>query len=296
MFAILASLSFAASMVLVRKAAAQAGESFTAMTISVFIGIPFFAIIIFFKEEWHLLLSISWRAVILLGAAGIIHFVVGRMLGYHSFRLIGANKATPYITTNTFYAVIFGIIFLGENLTLYLVFGVICIFAGAALITTERKSVSEAKQKGLFRGEGKGILSAMGAALCWGTTPILIKLALREVGSPFVCAFVAYVVAAIVVAFFLLVNRQYREQIPQLPFIPVIITLIISGLLASTGQLFNYTALGLSPASIVVPIMGTNVLFIFLFSFLINRQIEVFTPKVILGMLAAVAGTFLLFQ
>ena len=42
-FALIAAVSFAGNVVLVRKAATRTGESFTAMAISVFIGIPFFA-------------------------------------------------------------------------------------------------------------------------------------------------------------------------------------------------------------------------------------------------------------
>jgi uncharacterized membrane protein len=81
-------------------------------------------------------------------------------------------------------------------------------------------------------------------------------------------------------------------QIPLVALVP----LIIGGVFTSTGQLFSYTALGYSPASMIAPLMSTQVLFVFLLSFLINRQIEVFTPKVILGLVATVTGTFLIFQ
>lgn len=294
-FALFAAVSFAGSTVLVRKAAARTGESFTATAISVFIGIPFFAVALFISGEWHKLWFISGQAFILLGAAGIIHFIVGRQLSYNAYRLIGANKATPFIMTNTFYAVIFGVFFLNESLTVFLVLGVLCFFAGAALITIERKSISEKRQGGFFSAEVKGILAALGGALCWGATPVLIKPAIGEIGSPLVGAFVAYVIASIVMAFFFL-RRQHREQMVHLSLLAALIPLVIGGIFAATGQLFNYTALSYSPASMVTPILSIHVLFIFLFSFLLNRQIEVFTPRVISGMAVTIAGTFLLFQ
>ena len=292
--ALLAAVSFGASTILVRKASAEAGESFTATATSVFIGIFFFAIAISFTGEWDKLFSISGRASILLGAAGIIHFVIGRSLGYNAYRLIGANKANPFITTNPFYAVILGVLLLKESITVYLVLGVLCIFAGAALITTEKKSVSK-EQRGFFRTEVKGILAALGAAICWGISPVLIKPALGEIGSPLVGAFVSYATASIVMAF-LLFRRQHREQIVRLPLITVLIPLIISGIFTSAGQLFCYVALSYSAVSVVTPLASTQALFACIFSFLFNRQIEVFTPKVILGMVATVTGTFLMLQ
>ena len=294
-FALFAAVSFAGSVVLVRKAATRTGESFTATAISVFIGIPFFAVALFISGEWHKLWFVSGQAFILLGAAGIIHFIVGRLLSYNAYRLIGANKATPFIMTNPFYAVIFGVFFLNESLTVFLILGILCIFTGAALITTERKSVSEKRQGGFFNAEVKGILAALGGAICWGITPVLIKPAVGEIGSPLVGAFVAYVTASIVMAFFFF-RRQHREQMVQLPLLAALIPLVIGGIFAATGQLFNYTALGYSPVSMVTPLLSIHVLFIFLFSFLLNRQIEVFTPRVISGMLVTAAGTFLLFQ
>ena len=92
-FAILAALSFGVSTVYIRKVASQTGESFTSVVITAFTGIPFFMVLVSFSGEWSKLCSPSERALILLGTAGIIHFVAGRLLSYNAFRLIGANKS-----------------------------------------------------------------------------------------------------------------------------------------------------------------------------------------------------------
>jgi drug/metabolite transporter (DMT)-like permease len=293
--ALIAAVSFAAGIVMVRKTAGEAGESFSVTAISIFIGIPFFAIAILVSGEWSKLLNISWRAMALLGSAGIIHFIIGRLLGYNSFRLIGANKATPFTMTNRFYTVLFSFLFLKESITLYIIFGVLCMFAGAALISTEKKSIAEKKEKSLSRNEVKGILTALGAALCWGITPVLIKPGVEEIGSSSAGAFVSYATAAIVMGC-LLLNRPRRKQLTQLPLKKSVLPMALAGIFTATGQLLNFTALGQSPASVVTPLLSIQILFIFFFSLLINRKIEVFTWRVILGMAATVAGTFLLFQ
>ena len=292
--ALVSAVSFAAGIVLVRKTAGEAGESFSVTAISIFIGIPFFAIAIVISGEWSKLLAISWRALALLGSAGIIHFIIGRLLGYNSFRLIGANRATIYTMTNRFYTVLFSVLFLKESLTVFIVLGVLLMFAGAALITTEKKSVAEKKKK-LSRDEVKGILLALGAALAWGITPVLIKPGVEEIGSSSAGAFVSYCTAAIVMGL-LLLNSQRRKQLTQLPLIKSMLPMAIAGAFTAVGQLLYYTALGQSPASVVTPLLSIQILFIFFFSFLINRKIEFFTPKVFIGMAATVAGTFLLFH
>ncbi len=293
--ALCAAISFAAAIVVVRKASAEAGESFTATMFTMFTGVPYFAVAITIAGDWSQFMTVSGRALVLLCGVGIIHFIGGRLLSYESYRLIGANKATPFTMTNPFYTVILGVIFLKESLTLFLVLGVLCIFVGAALITMENRSISRQGQKGSFLTDFKGILIALAGGVCWGVSPLLIKSAVAEIGSPFVGAFISYVTAVVVMAYPCL-NKHRREQFKRLNFVSAVIPMTIGGLLVSTGQLFNFSALSRSPASIVNPIISTNALFIFFFSFLLNRRIELFTPKIILGIVTTIAGTFFLFQ
>jgi len=292
-FALFAAVFFAANAITVRRATAQVGESFTATAISIFTGVTFFAIVLSFNDEWHKLSLLSWQSTMLLAWAGIIHFVAGRLLSYSAFHLIGANKASTFFRTSPLYTVILGFIFLKESLSIIVIVGILCIVGGALLISTEKKSVSENGQKGRGGTEIKGIIAALSGAFCWGLTPVLIKPAVEEIGSPTAGAFVSFAAASVVMACFFL-RKQHREQIGQLHFAPATL-MILGGIFSSTGQLCLYTALNLSMASIVSSLVGTNVLFTLLFSLLVNRKIEVFTLKVILGMLATVVGTLFIF-
>ena len=140
--ALISALSFSIGIVIVRKASAAAGESFSVTAVSVLIGIPFFALAVTLAGDWDKVLMVSWRALALLSTAGVIHFIFGRLLGYNAYRLIGANKATPFIMTNPFYTLLFSFLFLGENITVYIIAGVLCMFLGAALTSAEKKTVS----------------------------------------------------------------------------------------------------------------------------------------------------------
>jgi len=292
-FAILAAVSFSISTVYLRKAVSQTGESFTAVITAAFTGIPLFAVLVFFSGEWSKLCTISGRAIILLGIAGIIHFVAGRLLAYNAYRLIGANKTAAFLRSSPFYTLILGFVFLNESITVLIILGVLLIVGGAILVSIEKKAVSDETQGGLHGAEFKGILAALGGALCWGISPVLVKPAIEEVGSPFVGAFVSYSIASIVIAL-LLFRQQHREQIVQARSLTTLIPLAIGGIFTFASQALVYTALSHSPAGIVSALIGTNVLFVLVLSFIINRNIEVFTRRVILGVLITAIGASLL--
>lgn len=286
-FALLSAASFSGGNVLIRKGAFLAGESFTATLISVFVGVVFFLFLMPVDASWQILWSLSWQNWLLLGAAGIMHLVLGRLLSYTAFRLIGANKAGAILRTQTFYAVIFGVLLLKEPLTVYLVSGVLCIFGGLTLISLE-------KEGGDAKIRARGILAALGGALFWGTSGILIKPVVAEIGSAYTAAFVSYIAACLVLTGSLFGQGQ-RAQLTNLNR-KTITFLALGGVFNAIAQLFRYIALIYSPVSVVTPITGTTTLFVFFLSFAVNRKIEVFTWKVFISIVATVVGTFLLFQ
>jgi drug/metabolite transporter (DMT)-like permease len=293
--AIIAALSFSIGIVVVRKTSAAAGESFSVTVVSIFVGIPYFALAVTAAGDWDKILTISWRALALLTSAGIIHFIFGRLVGYSAYRLIGANKATPFIMTNRFYTILFSFLFLGESITAFIIGGVLCMFLGAALTSWEEKTVTEKIARKGLTADMKGILLALAAALCWGTTPVLIKPGVEQIGSSIAGAFISYCAAAVVMLF-LLARRSLRQQVKKQPLVGSILPMAVAALFTSTGQLLYYTALGMSPASVVTPLLSIQVIFIFFLSWVVNRFTEVFSWKVALGMAATLAGTFLLFQ
>jgi drug/metabolite transporter (DMT)-like permease len=286
---------FAVGIVLVRKTAGEAGEAFSVTALSIFTGIVFFTVAIFASGDWTKLQMVSWHALAFLAVAGVIHFIIGRLLAYESYRLIGANRATPFNQTSPLYTLVLSLIFLKEQITVYIILGMLCMLAGVFLISQEKKSIADEKNKDTSRKTAKGILLALGAALCWGITPILIKPGVEDIGSSADAAFISYVSAAIVMGL-VLINQPRRRQMTQLSLKKNILPMVLAGVFTAGGQFLYYAALGQSPANVIAPLLSIQVVFIFFLSWLINRKIELFTPKIIIGMAAAVAGTFLLFR
>ena len=289
-FALLTAVCLAATAVSIRRGVSRAGESSTAVTLTAFLGVLFFSILLLGSGEGGRLWRLSWQVYVLLGIAGIINFVVGRSLLYTCVRLIGANRMSPLMRTTLLFAVTFAVVFLNESLTLSIILGILCIAVGVTLIGLS----SEPGKEGVSRGTlGKGILAGLGASFCVGVSSVLVKAGVQEAGSPIIAAFISYIAAFLVIASFLF-RKGHRHQLGQLDRFSLV-PLVLAGIFVSTAQLFRYTALDRTSVSIAVPLIETSGIFIILFSFLINRKLEAFNWKILLGTVITVAGAFLIF-
>jgi drug/metabolite transporter (DMT)-like permease len=293
-FALISAVLFAIGIVMVRKAAGNAGEAFTVTAISIFVGVPLFAVAISVSGGWSNLQNVSLKALLMLAVAGVIHFVVGRLLAYDAFRIIGANRATPITQVSPVFTVVLSWVFLQETTTPFIIIGALLMMAGVILITRE-KSHPLGEEKLIRREEVKGLLLSFGAAVCWGITPVLIKPAIGEIGSSSLGNFISYVTAGVIILL-LSANRKNRGSFRRLSFKKNLLPMALAGLFTAGGQLLYFAALQKSQANIIAPLVSIEVLFIFIISFFVNRMHEVFTVKVALGMAAMVAGTFLLFR
>jgi len=291
--ALLSGFSFSLSNIFIRKGVHRSGEAFSLIPIFAFLGTVFFGIPLLISGEVEQLASLSWLGVGVLAGAGILHFILGRISAYTGIRLIGANRTVPIVTCSILIAALLGIFLLGEPLTVSLVLAVLLVVGGIILISTRGNSKTE--QSGMPRGFlVKGILAALGGAICWGISPTLVKVGLKEVDSPLVATFVSYAASSVVIGFSLFSPRN-SEKLRRLTR-PAIIPIIIAAVAVSVAQILRYWALNYSHVSLVEPLIGSmNSLFIFPLSFLINRQIEAFNLMIIMGAIAIVVGVSLIF-
>ena len=291
--ALLSGISFAVSNVYIRTGVHRSGEAFSIVPIFAFMGTLFFGLPLFISGEIKHLASLSWLGAGALVGAGVLHFILGRLLAYTGIRLIGANRTVPIFSCSILIAALLGIFLMGEPLTFSIVLAVLLIVGGIILIgSTGSSETGKSGMPGDYLV--KGVLVALAAALCWGVSPVLVKIGLREVGSPLVATFVSYTAAFIVIGISLFYPRN-NEKLRRLNR-PSLIPIIYAGIAVAAAQIFRYTALNYSPISAVEPIMmSTNSLFVFPFSFLINRQIEVFNLRIIMGAIVIVVGVCLIF-
>jgi len=289
---LLAGFCLAASFVFLRRGVHRSGEISSTIPIFSFVGLVIFGLPVFISGELARLTSLTWLGVGSLAGAGVVHFILGRISGFTSVRLIGANRAVPIYTCNLLIAVMLGILFLGEPLTISLFAAVVLIFGGIVLISTRGGSEKQSKDTP-EDSLAMGVLTALGAALCWGISPFLVKIGLREVDSPLLAAFISYAAASVIIGIWLLPpkNSEKLRHVDRSSLAPIIIAAVTMAL----AHLLRYTALHYSALTMVQPLFTTQALFVFPLSFLINRQIEAFSLRIILGAISAVTGVFLIF-
>ena len=87
------------------------------------------------------LVAFFWIALM-----GMLQYPLARMFNYTAISRIGAARASPLFTTQTLFALVLAIIFLGERPNPAIILGTLAVVAGVFLILTERRS-SESTDK-----------------------------------------------------------------------------------------------------------------------------------------------------
>jgi len=288
LFAIITAASFALSQVLVRRATYLADESFTPLAVSLLVGTPIFVVLVSIAGEWRAFVSFTGEQYALLTAAGLIHLIIARYLFFNSTRIIGANPTAAITRTSIIFSVIFGIAFLGESVTALQVVAALMIMTGAILTTTEIS-------RSTFRISTRGLLMGFGVALCSAASATLIRPVMAVTDAVYAATFVMYLVAFVVIAVMLATSRRQRGLVRGQGRAAFLI-LAVSSVFLVVGHLFRFSALQYSPVSIVQPLVGTLVVFVLLFSWIINRRIDFFNWRVITGIALVLAGVILIYR
>jgi drug/metabolite transporter (DMT)-like permease len=292
--ALLSAISASGNSALIRRAVFRIGEPNAAFYISVFVGMMIFSLALAFSGGGGQLTTASGKALASLAGASVIGGVMGRWLSFNSLRLIGANLTSPFRNTSTVVAVIIGVTLMGESITLGKALGIGLIVVGAVLISSEAGDTGALSRHITRRVMVKGIASATSAGICHGISPVLAKVAIDEGNSPIMAAFVVNAIAIVLVLVILSRHgeRQKLSKVDRGVFIPV----LYGSILTSIAQFCRYWALDVIPVSVVAPLLSTATLITILLSYAVNRRIELFTWKIIVGAILVVSGVFVIFQ
>jgi drug/metabolite transporter (DMT)-like permease len=287
LFAILTAVCFAVPQVLVRRATYQSGESFTALAVSMLVGTPIFVILVSAFGEWHDFVSFTAAQYVLLTSAGLVHLIIARFLFFSSTRLIGANPTAAITRTAVIFSVIFGVVFLGESITGLQVVAALLIMVGAILTSTDIN-------RNAFRISTRGLLMSLGTAICSAGSATLIRPVMEKTDAIYAATFIMYLAAFIVLIVILAAGHDYRQRIIGQDNRSWVL-LSIGAVFLVAGHLFRFSALERSPVSIVQPLIATIVIFVLLFSWLINRRIDVFNWRVMAGIAMVLGGVVLIY-
>jgi drug/metabolite transporter (DMT)-like permease len=138
-----------------------------------------------------------------------------------------------------------------------------------------------------------GYLFALGAAMCYGSSPLMARQAFLEapgVGAAAAGCF-AYASATLLFSLILLKPGSWNDirgmSSENLPWF------LSSAVLVAISQAFVYASLAVAPLLVVTPILQLSLVFRLFLSQCINRDYEVMNAAVLVGALTAVLGSIL---
>ena len=271
------------------------GSVSQAIAITVPIGVPIFLLAALATSTLGTLERFSGEALGLLALAGVLHFIVGRYGNFRASQAIGVNLAGPVIQLSLGLTLVLAVLVLKEPLTPLRILGIALLALAPMLMRNAEVSGSDAPatQSALPKfvpRYAEGYAFALLAALVYGVTPFLIRLAVirGNLGSGIAGGLVSYAAATAAVALLLLWPGQLRHAREIRP--ESLKWFTYSGVSVSIAQMFIYMAYAIAPISVVTPVLQLHHALRLIFSRLLNPHHEIFGGQMILGTALSLVG------
>jgi drug/metabolite transporter (DMT)-like permease len=309
LYAALGAFTFALNNVAMRRGVVT-GSVLQGMAITVPMGgLSFLAMTVTFGELAQLVVfpavALAWLA-----GQGMVHFVFGRYCNYKSNQLMGVNLAAPVVQLQVPFAMMLAVATLHEKFTVLQVIGSVLMLGGSFVTQTRTgngikkgsaaapirtvTSLQQAVPRSGFRPRiFSGYLFALGAAMCYGSSPLMARQAfLNAPGAGTAAAgCLAYTAATLLFSLILLrpgswddIRSMSSENLPWF---------LSSAVLVAISQAFVYASLAVAPLMVVTPILQLSLVFRLFLSQLINREYEVMNTAVLVGAFTTVLGSIL---
>ncbi|KAF0807554.1 hypothetical protein A167_02886 [Alcanivorax sp. S71-1-4] len=281
--ALLSALMFALTFVCVRVGVKTASTT-TALWVTLSVNVVFLWLISLamygpqFGDWWQ------WRYFFL---SGMFAPLLGRMFQFHGMTYLGANITTPLTLTHPVVSVLLAILFLGEHLSWLGMAGALLVVVGSVIVGSEG---GQQGTRSLAQVPRTYLLLPLAASLCYGISVVFRKMGI-DLGTDAITAaavtcFSSWLFASLYV---LATGKAGEIRCSRREFFFFVLAGVFSGL----GPMLLYLSLQREALVVIAPIAATTPLFVLLVSWLFLRADELFTPKVITGTVATVAGVVL---
>jgi drug/metabolite transporter (DMT)-like permease len=291
-FTLTSAFLFGISTVSMRRGVAS-GSALNGLYMTLLPGVPLFWLAAIATGQAFEIDRLTQDQVILLIAAGLTHFIVGRYCTLRAMALLGANRASTVIVTSVLVSVGLAMLFLDENLTPLMIVGIALVIIGPAIAAGSSKpkrvaagaiSYDDLPRPRLVRGYAWAIANAA----AFGTSPLFIREALGDTGLGVLGGAISYTAAGAL----LLVILLMPGQIASLRSVDSTTRnwFLISAVTIMAAQAFRFLGIAHAPVTVAVPLLRGGAVFIYIMSYYVNRDLESFSNKVILGTAIALIG------
>jgi drug/metabolite transporter (DMT)-like permease len=261
------------------------------MVISMPVGLACFLAVTLLTGAIQNLSYFDASALASLSAAGVLHFVLGRYCNFRASQAAGVNLTAPVVQLNSVVTLALAVIVLREPCTMLQSIGAILMVGGSLLTQRSEPSTASKLNEPTFKPRvAVGFFFALIAALAYGSSPIVVRQALQNVGplSGVAGASVAYAAATLAVTLGLIIPSLRRNVMA--------VTrdnarwFVYSGIFVAAAHGFLYSALAVAPIMLVAPLLQLSLVFRFLFALLLNPHHEVFGFVVVFGTVVSILG------
>ncbi len=194
--------------------------------------------------DWHLL---TWQRLVFLVVPGILGGVFGDALYVYSLKAIGISRAFPISNMYPLFTVLLSALLLHERITWMMVVGMALVLLGVYLVAHPRGPAVD-EPSTISRAElVKGVLLALGTAVIWGSTAVMLTYGLKGIDSA-----LANTVRVPLVALIGLLVAARRGTLVEVKAMSksTVLLLILAGVLGwGIGSWFFTSALQLAGAS-----------------------------------------------
>jgi drug/metabolite transporter (DMT)-like permease len=286
--AVFSAASFALNGALLRRGVLT-GTVVHAVLISVPLGAVLFLVVVSAAGALPVLGDFTPPKLALLAASGILHFGIGRYCNFRATKVAGAVLIGPIVEGGMVWTIGLAVVLLGETITPLGLAGIVLIALGPMAVMLDRRTTPSTRG-GFTPKYGEGALFAVLCSLCFGTSPLLVRMAMPEGAGllhGLAGGFVAYA-AATAVVLPLLASRSVRAEVGQGRQATRLF--VAAGLTIWFSQLARYMALAIAPVSLVTPLQRTSIVFRLLFAAIVNPTTEVFSRGALIASLLCLAG------
>lgn len=270
--ALIAAFSFGLNAVLVRKAMRHTTPATATVSVAAVQVLILSSLLVFDIPTFN------WTAIGYFIAAGFFAAILGRTFNYMSIDKLGVPVSTALTGTNPLWAMVLGVVFLGEAVTFSTISGSILVVVGVALISGGGKGI-----KMNLRDLGIPLASAFFYAASSAVRKIGLNILPESILGAVVGALTGLIAYPILMR---LLGRsgEFKFNKEALPF------LIGGGIATSAAWISMFMATQQGTVSVVSAIIGANPLFGLLLSVLLLKDTERITSRVLIGCLTIVAA------
>jgi drug/metabolite transporter (DMT)-like permease len=231
-------------------------------------------------QDLALLSTAPLTAFFAFGAAGVVHFFFGWTFLALSQQRIGAANTGVVTAATPLIGSVLAMVVLDEPLGAMALVAIVLVSYGVVLIARRASAESHRPTFPWF---------ALAASLSWGTSPLLIRWGLEGLASPVIGVTIGLAAATTLYAIGLASGRA-----PTTDGTPPEVRrwILIGGILVAIAIGSQWTALDLVEVNVVVTLqqVATPVVVV-VAPFLVGTAIERWTWRLIVGMVAVIAGS-----